>query len=274
MPVEHSPSRTSPTGFNARSPTRTRRASNIPPGFLAPPKPKKRPVEELSVRELRDLYDKNAKILASPAPSTSSFVERVLVEQRAVESRLVDLVGVEAIRRGLEDATIGERSSHGPSPPQLISAKQRALAKYAPKPNNVHGSASMGHNMSFQEAIQIEQEAHAADLRRQHEAMERKRRMGLPIKGELLSREEREARIWAFMNHKPTESDMEDDDDDDDEGNEDDDPSSWFEDDQDDGRKGQNIIEPDYDEELTNLIRVDASRMPGIFYEPQGGGGD
>jgi hypothetical protein len=62
---------------------------------------------------------------------------------------------------------------------------------------------------------------------------------------------------------------MEDDDDDDDDEAEDDDPASWFEDDQDDGRKGQNIVEPDYDEDISTIIRVDTSRILGEFYEPR-----
>jgi hypothetical protein len=61
----------------------------------------------------------------------------------------------------------------------------------------------------------------------------------------------------AFRNYKPSESDLEDDDDDDDS---DEDPSTWFHDDQDDGRKGQDIIEPDA-EDISELIRVDASRI-------------
>ena len=49
----------------------------------------------------------------------------------------------------------------------------------------------------------------------------------------------------------------------------DDDPSTWFEDDQDDGRKGQDIIEPDYDD-LSNVIRIDESRIHcNTFYELQ-----
>ena len=52
----------------------------------------------------------------------------------------------------------------------------------------------------------------------------------------------------------------------------DDDPASWFEDDQDDGRKGQNIIEPDV-EDLSDIIRVDASRIPySTFYQPRDDG--
>jgi hypothetical protein len=64
-------------------------------------------------------------------------------------------------------------------------------------------------------------------------------------------------------NYKPTESDLEDDED------EDDDPANWFEDDQDDGRKGQDIIEPD-EEDFSDIIRVDASRIQySTFYEPR-----
>lgn len=60
---------------------------------------------------------------------------------------------------------------------------------------------------------------------------------------------------------------MEDDDEDDDD--EDDDPASWFEDDQDDGRKGQDIIEPDA-EDLVDVIRIDESRIHySTFYEPR-----
>ncbi|KAF7776041.1 hypothetical protein Agabi119p4_4434 [Agaricus bisporus var. burnettii] len=78
--------------------------------------------------------------------------------------------------------------------------------------------------------------------------------------------QEREARIWAFMNHKPTDSDLEDDSDPD---SDDDDPSAWFEDDQDDGRKGQDIVEPDF-EDFSHIIRIDASRMRySTFYEPR-----
>jgi hypothetical protein len=57
---------------------------------------------------------------------------------------------------------------------------------------------------------------------------------------------------------------MEEDDDSDDE-----DPAAWFDDDQDDGRKGQDIVEPDM-EDLSNIIRVDASRAHySTFYEPR-----
>ena len=63
-------------------------------------------------------------------------------------------------------------------------------------------------------------------------------------------------------NQKPSDSDLEDEEDDDEDEV---DPSTWFEDDQDDGRKGQDIIEPDFDDDLANIIRVDESRLPGVF---------
>lgn len=68
----------------------------------------------------------------------------------------------------------------------------------------------------------------------------------------------------ARRNHKPTESDLEDDSDEDDE-----DPSTWFEDDQDDGRKGQDIVEPDA-EDLADIIRVDEGHLHySTFYTPR-----
>jgi hypothetical protein len=67
--------------------------------------------------------------------------------------------------------------------------------------------------------------------------------------------------LTRVRSYKPTESDLEDDDDDDD-----DDPSAWLYDDQDDGRKGQDIVEPDYDDVLSDIIRVDESKVPGVLY--------
>lgn len=60
--------------------------------------------------------------------------------------------------------------------------------------------------------------------------------------------------------------------DDEDEDEDDEDPAAWFDDDQDDGRKGQDIVEPDdANEDLAHIIRVDESRVPGVFYEPRDG---
>ena len=61
--------------------------------------------------------------------------------------------------------------------------------------------------------------------------------------------------------YKPTDSDLEDDDDEEDEEDEESRPSWFDEDDQDDGIKGQDIIEPDY-EDLSSIIRVDEARIP------------
>jgi len=134
--------------------------------------------------------------------------------------------------------------------------------------------------LSLEEAVELEQQAHAADLERKQRLLERREKQGLVTKnGGALTREEQEARIWAFMcdhplpissqqnlilmslspfrNYKPSDSDLEEGDDD---NSEDEDPSTWFYDDQDDGRKGQDIIEPDV-EDMSEIIRVDTSRI-------------
>ena len=130
--------------------------------------------------------------------------------------------------------------------------------------------------MDFDEAAELQRQAHAAEAQRQQEAQARRERMGAPSRrDEILTKKEREARIWAFMcvlslivsslhltvhrcrNHKPTDSDLEDDSDYD---SEDEDPATWFDDDEDNGVKGQTIVEPD-EEDWTDIIRVDTQRM-------------
>ena len=56
--------------------------------------------------------------------------------------------------------------------------------------------------------------------------------------------------------------DDDDDDDEEDDEYEDGSPSWLGEDDQDDGIKGQDIVEPDYDDELSRVIRIDEARIP------------
>lgn len=61
-----------------------------------------------------------------------------------------------------------------------------------------------GGAFTFEEAMEIEREAHRLEMERKKEHEERqeekRRRMGLPKKGErALTREEQEARIYAFM---------------------------------------------------------------------------
>ncbi|KAI0265183.1 hypothetical protein BC834DRAFT_197868 [Gloeopeniophorella convolvens] len=54
--------------------------------------------------------------------------------------------------------------------------------------------------MSLQEAINLEQQAHAADRERKQRLLERREKQGLvAVRGQVLTREEQEARIWAFM---------------------------------------------------------------------------
>ena len=51
----------------------------------------------------------------------------------------------------------------------------------------------------MQEAMELERQAFLQDRERQNRIEEKKKRLGKPIEGEVLSRQEREARIWAFM---------------------------------------------------------------------------
>ena len=51
----------------------------------------------------------------------------------------------------------------------------------------------------MQEAMELERQAFLQDRERQNRMEEKKKRLGKPIKGEVLTRQEREARIWAFM---------------------------------------------------------------------------
>ncbi|EIN10559.1 hypothetical protein PUNSTDRAFT_132647 [Punctularia strigosozonata HHB-11173 SS5] len=256
----------SPTGT---SPTRRRQStSTVPHGFRAPPRPRQTPIGQMSVRELREAHERNAKILTAPTPSSSTYVQRISAEQARIEARLVELVGVDEIRRGLQNTTIdseGKMSVDSQSQstmPRAIGAKQRALARYAPQPSQSHVNPSDS-MFTLQEAIEIEREAHQLELQRQRDIIDKKRRQGIPIPGEVLSRKEQEARIWAFMNHKPTDSDLEDDSD------EDDDPSTWWdEDDNQDGIKGQQIVEPD--EVFSDVIRIDTTRIPyNTLYESE-----
>ncbi|KAH7924029.1 hypothetical protein BV22DRAFT_1035617 [Leucogyrophana mollusca] len=250
------------------SPKRTRKPVMLP-GFRAPPKPKPKSVTQMTVRELHDQHDRNSKLLSSASASTSALVQRLSAEQAAIESRLMELEGVEEIRKKLKKTNINadEIMTVDEEPvPRVIDAKQRALSRYAPISAN--GSGHVG-SLSLQEAVELEQRAHAQDIERQQRADDKKRRLGLPLKGEVLTRQEMEARMWAFMNYKPTDSDLEDMDEDEDS---DEDPSTWFEDDQEDGVKGQDIIEPDL-EELSSIIRIDENRLSySTFYEPRGEG--
>ncbi|KAJ8523511.1 hypothetical protein ONZ45_g34 [Pleurotus djamor] len=243
-----------------------RRKQSIPSGFIAPPR-QQRPIHEMTVRELQDLYHRNANILSSPDASSSRYSERIASEQAFIQERLVELEGVEVINTGLRRTQIkGEDDMAIDSPTEpptsrTIEAKRKALSRFG----SSTVTPSIVGSMSMEEAINLERQAHMQDLERQQRIREKKQKYGMPGSGEYLTREEREARIWAFMNYKPTDSDLEDEEDE-----EDDDPSTWFEDDQDDGRKGQDLVEPDL-EDMSNIIRVDEARALhyNTFYEPR-----
>ncbi|KAL0070874.1 hypothetical protein AAF712_002095 [Marasmius tenuissimus] len=257
----------SPTSPRLSSNAAMRRKNVVPPGFRASPRERPKPISDMSIPELQERYRKNCRTLSSPGASTSTYVQRITAEQAAIVSQL-EIHGMDVINTGMMNTRIGEdKSTLRESQPPMsrpIGAKQRALARFG----DTHGTVG---SLSMQEAIEIEQRAHAQDRERQQKLIEKRRRQGLPIKGESNqeSRAEFEARMWAFMTYKPTDSDMEDDDDEDDD---DDDPATWFDDDQDDGRKGQDIVEPD-EEDLSNIIRIDHNKLAySTFYEPRGDG--
>ena len=117
--------------------------------------------------------------------------------------------------------------------------------------------------------MELEQKHNAEEKARRERAEARRQKLTMPKPqlgpGMAQTREEYEAKVWAFMNYKPSESDLEDFDEDED----DEDPASWFDDEEDDGIKGQDIVYPDA-EDFADVIRVDESRIPySTFYEPR-----
>ncbi|KAJ7638692.1 hypothetical protein FB45DRAFT_409189 [Roridomyces roridus] len=271
------------------SPTRStmRHKTTMPSGFRPAPKPKRTPIAEMSVRELQDLHNTNTRLLSSPyvssdthpvrltpyarsrqSTSSDAWITRLTAEQDAIQGRLVELLGVDAINTGLKNTTLkGEDDMNVdlPSEPYIspaLEAKRKALSRFGP----ANDGTAIG-SLSMQEAIQLEQQAHQADKERQERLLEKRKRMGLAVPGEQLTRKEREERMWAFMNHKPSDSDLEDDSEED--YDDEDDPASWFADQDEDGRKGQLIVEPD-EEDFGDIIRVDSSKLHyNSFYEPR-----
>jgi len=184
---------------------------------------------------------------------------RLKAEQAEIESRLLDLEAIPSLQDNLQNAHIAENlhedvdmvvdeepASHFPS---MIEAKRRALARFSPK-------VPAGQRaFTWEEAEEIQRRAVAAEKER------KARRPTMPKAEEQLAREEFEARMWAFMNYKPTGSDEGD--------SEEEDPANWFDDDQDDGVKGQDIVEPDT-EDYADMIQLDASKLHyNTFYEPR-----
>ncbi|KAI0650619.1 hypothetical protein C8Q79DRAFT_900114 [Trametes meyenii] len=258
------------------SPTRARRQNSDLPSFMRrPPKPDgvrsvaNTPIHKLSPRELEERYKHNARTLAETSTSSSTFIKQLEDQQAAIRIRLNEL-GVEGIRSQLEQTSIEDEpnfmnidAAPGPSSPiqstvKPIGAKQRALARWAGTGNTVATAA-----MSYEEADQILHDTFVREQEHKQKVLDKRRRRGEVIEGEQLSRAEMDARMWAFVSYKPSESDMEDDDDDDEDDEEDEEgrPAWWDEDDQEDGIKGQDIVEPDY-EELSSIIRIDEARIP------------
>ncbi|KLO19843.1 hypothetical protein SCHPADRAFT_992454 [Schizopora paradoxa] len=143
---------------------------------------------------------------------------------------------------------------------RTLLAKQKALAAWG---SGAKTSTTKTNIINFQEAMEIEARAHALERERVERAREKREMRQMPMRRDASSRAEFEARMWAFMNYKPSNSDNEDDSDFDDDDDPED-PANWFVDDQDDGRKGQNIIYPDA-EDFADVIRVDDSRLPEGF---------
>ncbi|KAL4081772.1 hypothetical protein V8B97DRAFT_96872 [Scleroderma yunnanense] len=129
--------------------------------------------------------------------STSTLVQRLSMEQKIISSRLLELEGVEEIRKGIKNANINaDETMNVDEQPRIIDAKQRALSLYAPLPSN--GNSHIG-SLTMQEAVALEQRAHKEDVARQQRMDERRKRIGLPLKGEILTRKEMDARLWAFL---------------------------------------------------------------------------
>ena len=84
--------------------------------------------------------------------------------------------------------------------------------------------------------------------------------MGVHVRNPLLFATSITLILRPHRNYKCSDSE-EDDEDEDEDAN---DPATWFEDDQDDGRKGQNLIEPDNPDEFEidpNIIQVDYGKV-------------
>ncbi|KAI5119907.1 hypothetical protein M0805_003711 [Coniferiporia weirii] len=251
--------------------TRFKSKQTAMPGMRPFPRERVVPIEEMKADDLRTLFRRNEEVLRTMSASSSSFVERLEANQAKIKARLAEIEGMESIQRRMRRATIHEDDRMAVDKPdpymsRTLFVKQQAVAAWGKSSKNQpkHKTGTI----SLEDAITIEQQQIAIEQERRARALERREKQTMPTQtqgpGLPLSREEYEAKVWAFMNYKPTDSDLEGDDDEDD----DDDPSAWFEDDQDDGVKGQDIVYPDT-EELAEVIRMDESKFHyNTFYEP------
>jgi hypothetical protein len=90
-------------------------------------------------------------VVSYSGASTSAYVDRMQKEQAAIESRLLELVGIENLNMRLKHLQVNEYQDMDVIQPQeaplsrAIGAKQRALAKfvrlfYKPRPIYCHHS--------------------------------------------------------------------------------------------------------------------------------------
>lgn len=117
------------------------------------------------------------------------------------------------IRAGLASTHLSGDSAmpvDATEPMSPITAKSRALARSVRPSYTCYTDISSCYSLqarqvskasgfTMEEAMELERQAHIQDVKRQEELLEKRRRRGLPIKGEVLTRQEQEARIWAFM---------------------------------------------------------------------------
>lgn len=213
-------------------------------------------------------------------PSSSATVERLENEQAKIQARIAELQDTHTISVGIKNLVIdGEGKTVVDRPPpgyftSRIATKKKALAAwvsiltvfviYSFLTYNFQGTnvknvkkSKIG-LVSMEESIELERRAFLAEKERMAIRAARKERMAMPTPvtetGKRLTPKEYEAKVWAFMSYKPTDSDLEGEQED----AEDNDPASWLVDDQDDGIKGQDIVYPDA-EEWADLIRVDTN---------------
>lgn len=145
-----------------------------------------------------------------------------MAEQAKIKAQLLELEGMQDIQVGLEFARISEdeqmRVDVPPEQPRPIEAKLRALDKFVrvlrhlQRASALTKRSSQGNTirqqngekvvqgLSFEEAAELEQRAHAADLERKQRLLEKRQKQGLGmVSNRVLTREEQEERIWAFM---------------------------------------------------------------------------
>lgn len=146
--------------------------------------------------------------------STSNDHQKIIDEQSDITTR----IGLEVIEKGLHNTHLTPDDAMDICPTPLsrtVEAKRRAIGRYqavshfAPSCLALHALIKLPPQntpqrgttavLGLAEAIEIEQKAHVAALERQKQKMEKRMQRALTLPGEELTREEREARLLAFM---------------------------------------------------------------------------